>query len=191
MRKTKIICTLGPASDKPEIIRQLISHGADVFRLNMSHAKPDWVRSIVPRIRKLADELTRPIGILLDTRGPAIRTGPVKSPLKLNKGDALEFTVRGAKPTKEKSVSVNYDKFGQDVSVGDFILVDNGLIKLKVAEKKKDAVICKVLTPATLGSHRHINLPGVHVSLPALTKKDVADVRLGAKLGVDFVALSF
>ena len=191
MRKTKIICTLGPATEKPEIVRQLISHGADVFRLNMSHAKPDWVRAIVPRIRKLADEIGRPVGILLDTQGPAIRTGAVKTPLKLNKGDTLEFTVRGAKSTKQKSVSVNYDKFVEDVSVGDAILVDNGLIKLKVIEKKKDSVICKVLTPSMLGSHRHINLPGVHVSLPALTKKDISDVSLGAQLGVDFVALSF
>ena len=191
MRKTKIICTLGPATEKPDIIGQLIAHGADVFRLNMSHAKPDWVRAIVPRIRKIANELGRPVGILLDTQGPAIRTGAVKTPLKLNKGDTLEFTVRGAKPSKEKSVTVNYDKFVEDVSVGDAILVDNGLIKLKVLEKKKDRVVCKVLTPSTLGSHRHINLPGVHVSLPALTKKDIADVSLGAQLGVDFVALSF
>src|SRR3984893_8317501 len=191
MRKTKIICTLGPATKKTETLRQLIAHGADVFRLNMSHAKPDEAREIVPRIRKLADEFNRPVGILLDTQGPAIRTGPVKAPLKLNKGDTLEFTVRGAKATKEKSVSVNYDKFVRDVDVGNAILVDNGLIKLKVVEKKKNREVCKVLTPATLGSHRHINLPGVHVSLPALTKKDVADVQLGAKLGVDFVALSF
>src|ERR1700730_15903743 len=191
MRKTQIICTLGLATEKTETIRQLIGHGADVFRLNMSHAKPDWVRAIVPRIRKLADELERPVGILLDTQGPAIRTGPVKTPLKLNMGDTLEFTVRGAKATKEKSVSVNYDKFVQDVDVGNAILVDNGLIKLRIVEKKKDRVVSKVLTPATLGSHRHINLPGVHVSLPALTKKDIADVQLGAELGVDFVALSF
>jgi len=191
MRKTKIICTLGPATEKPETIRQLIGHGADVFRVNMSHAKPDWVRAIVPRIRKIADDLTRPVGILLDTQGPAIRTGAVKAAIKLNKSDTLEFTVGGARPTKEKSVSVNYDRFVRDVSIGDTILVDNGLIKLKVTETKKDRVISKVLTPAMLGSHRHINLPGVHVSLPALTKKDVADVRLGAKLGVDFVALSF
>src|SRR6202008_335614 len=141
--------------------------------------KPEWVRTIVPQIRKLADELGRPVGVLLDTQGPAIRTGPVKKPIKLNKGDTLEFTVRGTKPTKEKSVSVNYDKFVQDVNVGDAILVDNGLIKLKVLEKKKDRVVCKVLTPSTLGSHRHINLPGVHVSLPALTQKDIADVSLG------------
>src|SRR6266702_3846 len=191
MRKTKIICTLGPATEKPETIRQLIARGTDVFRLNMSHASREWVRAIVPRIRKLADELTRPIGVLLDTQGPAIRTGPVKTPLELKKGDGLEFTVRHAKKTQKKSVEVNYDKFADEVSVGDTVLVDNGLIKLTVAEKKRNRVLCKVITPAALGSRRHINLPGVHVSLPPLTKKDVADVGLGAELGVDFVALSF
>src|SRR5437588_1088636 len=191
MRKTKIICTLGPATEKTETIRQLIARGADVFRLNMSHAPREWVREIVPRIRKLAGELGRPVGILLDTQGPAIRTGLMKTPLELKKGDVLELTVRHAKKTQKKSVEVNYDKFANDVSVGDTILVDNGLIKLTVIEKKKNRVLCKVITPSTLGSRRHINLPGVHVSLPALTKKDIADVTLGAQLGVDFVALSF
>ncbi|HZR79248.1 MAG TPA: pyruvate kinase, partial [Chthoniobacterales bacterium] len=191
MRKTKIICTLGPATEKPAVIRQLIERGADVFRLNMSHAQHAWVRKIVPEIRKLADRATRPVGILMDTQGPAIRTGPVKQPLILKKGDLLEFTLRGAEKTQEKSVRVNYDKFEDDVSVGDTVLVDNGLIKLRVAKKKKNRVICEVITPAPLGSRRHINLPGVHVSLPALTKKDVADVNLGAQVGVDFVGLSF
>src|SRR5262249_35497921 len=191
MRKTKIICTLGPATEKSETIRQLIANGADVFRVNMSHAAPDWVREIVPRIRKFAEELERPIGILLDTQGPAIRTGPVKAPLELKRGDVLELTVGRTKKTQPKSVEVNYDKFADDVSVGDTVLVDNGLIKLAVVEKKKNRVLCKVITPAALGSRRHINLPGVHVSLPPLTKKDIADVDLGVKLGVDFVALSF
>lgn len=191
MRKTKIICTLGPATEKSETIRQLIARGADVFRLNMSHAPREWVREIVPRIRKLAKQVNRPIGILLDTQGPAIRTAPVKTPLDLKKGDVLEFTVRQARKTQKKSVEVNYDKFANDVSVGDTVLVDNGLIKLVVVEKKKDRILCKVITPAALGSRRHINLPGVHVSLPALTKKDIADVTVGAQLGVDFVALSF
>jgi pyruvate kinase len=191
MRKTKIICTLGPATEKTDVIRQLIAHGANVFRLNMSHASADWVRTIVPRIRQLADQLKRTVGILVDTQGPAIRTGPVKAPLELKKGDTLEFTVRGAKPTKKNSVSVNYDKFIDDIDTGDAVLVDNGLIKLKVVEKKKNRAICRVLTPAKLGSRRHINLPGVHISLPPLTKKDIADVTLGATLGVDFVALSF
>jgi len=191
MRKTKIICTLGPATEKPEVIRKLIAAGTDVFRVNMSHAAPEWVRAIVPRIRKLADEFRRPVGILLDTQGPAIRTGAVEKPIDLKKGDVLEFRVRGAKASERKSVDVNYDKFNEDVKIGDTVLVDNGLIKLVVIAKKRDRVLCKVITPSTLGSHRHINLPGVNVSLPALTKKDVADVDLGAKLGVDFVALSF
>src|ERR1700736_3991711 len=191
MRKTKIICTLGPATEKSETIRQLIARGADVFRLNMSHAPREWVREIVPRIRNLADEANRPVGILLDTQGPAIRTGPLKTPLELKKGDVLEFTVRHARKTQKKSVEVNYDKFANDVSVGDTVLVDNGLIKLTVIDKKKNRVFCKVIAPAALGSRRHINLPGVHVSLPPLTKKDIADVGLGAELGVDFVALSF
>jgi pyruvate kinase len=191
MRKTKIICTLGPATEKTETVRKLIARGADVFRLNMSHARREWVREIVPRIRKLANEVNRPVGILLDTQGPAIRTGPLKTPLELKKNDVLEFTVGGAKKTQEKSVEVNYDNFANDVSVGDTVLVDNGLIKLVVLETKKNRVLCKVITPAALGSRRHINLPGVHVSLPALTTKDIADVALGAELGVDFVALSF
>src|SRR6266705_2845651 len=97
MRKTKIICTLGPATEKTGAIRQLIAQGADVFRLNMSHAPREWVQQIVPRIRKLADELSRPVGILLDTQGPAIRTGPLKTPMHLKKGDILEFRVRGAR----------------------------------------------------------------------------------------------
>ena len=191
MRKTKIICTLGPATEKTETLRKLIAQGADVFRLNMSHAPRDWVREIVPRIRKLADEVARPIGILLDTQGPAIRTGDLKSPLRLKKGDTLEFRVRRAKSTEKYSVDVNYAGFVNDVSVGDTVLVDNGLIKLTVLEKKPNRVRCKVITPATLGSRRHINLPGVYVNLPPLTKKDIVDVTLGAELGVDFVALSF
>ena len=191
MRKTKIICTLGPATEKTETLRKLIAQGADVFRLNMSHAPRDWVREIVPRIRKLADEVARPIGILLDTQGPAIRTGDLKSPLRLKKGDTLEFRVRRAKSTEKYSVDVNYAGFVNDVSVGDTVLVDNGLIKLTVLEKKPNRVRCKVITPATLGSRRHINLPGVYVNLPPLTRKDIVDVTLGAELGVDFVALSF
>jgi pyruvate kinase len=191
MRKTKIICTLGPATEKTETLRQLIGRGVDVFRLNMSHAKPDEVREIVPRIRKLAAELNKPVGILLDTQGPAIRTGDLKTDLRLQPGDILEFIVRGAKSKERYSVDVNYNGFVDDVAVGDTILVDNGLIKLLILGKGKNRVRCKVLTRALLGSRRHINLPGVHVNLPPLTKKDMADVALGIELNVDFVALSF
>src|SRR5260370_32155273 len=108
MRKTKMICKLGTATEKTETIRQLIARGADVFRVNMSHAPRNWVRAIVPRIRKLADELARPVGILLDTQGPAIRTGDLKHDLHLKTGDILEFIVHGANGTERYSVRVNY-----------------------------------------------------------------------------------
>src|SRR5436305_234430 len=191
MRRTKIICTLGPATEKTDVLRQLIQRGADVLRLNMSHATHEWAREIVPRIRRLAQTAGRPVAILLDTQGPAIRTGDLKTNLHLKPGDILEFTVRGAKSKEQFSVDVNYAGFVKDVSVGDKVLVDNGLLKVVVLDKGKDRVRTKVLTPAMLGSRRHINLPRVHVNLPPLTKKDIADVALGAELDVDFVALSF
>ncbi|MDP9098773.1 MAG: pyruvate kinase [Verrucomicrobiota bacterium] len=191
MRKTKIICTLGPATEKTETIRGLLNAGADVFRLNMSHAKHEWVREIVPRIRKIAAEIPRAAAILLDTQGPAIRTGELKSNLELKPGDILEFTVRGAKSEEKYSVDVNYEGLVNDISVGDVVLVDNGVMRLLVLEKKRNRIRCKVLTKGVLGSRRHINLPGVRVNLPPLTQKDLEDIALGVELKVDFVALSF
>jgi pyruvate kinase len=191
MRKTKIICTLGPATEKTDVLRQLIEKGTDVFRLNMSHATHEWAREIVPRIRRLAHKMGRPVAVLLDTQGPAIRTGDLTREFHLRPGDILEFTVRGARSREHYSVGVNYAGFVDDVSIGNTILVDNGLIKLLVLEKGRNRVRCKVLNRATLGSRRHINLPGVHVNLPPLTAKDLADISLGVELGADFIGLSF
>src|SRR5438876_3992766 len=191
MRKTKIVCTLGPASERTDVLQQLIHAGTDIFRVNMSHADHRSVRDVVPRIRALAVEAHRPVAILLDTQGPAIRTGELKVSLELREGDILELTVGGAKSEQPYSVKVNYDGFIDDVSVGDTVLVDNGLIRLIVIEKRERRIRCRVITPGILGSRRHINLPGVHVNLPALTEKDIADISLGAELDVDFVALSF
>src|SRR5213082_2432381 len=191
MRKTKIICTLGPATEGIDVLRQLIETGADIFRLNMSHADHRTSREIVPRIRQLAEEIGRPIGILLDTQGPAIRTGDLKTDLHLNSGDILELTVGGAKSEEPYSIDVNYAGIIDDVSVGDTILVDNGMLKLVVLEKRRSRLRCKVVTPGKLGSRRHVNLPGIHVNLPPLTEKDLADLSVGAELGVDFIALSF
>src|SRR3954463_6289290 len=191
MRRTKIICTLGPATEKTETLRGLLEAGADIFRLNMSHAKHEWVRELVPRLRGLAAKMKCPIAILLDTQGPAIRTGTLKSDLKLKVGDILEFTVRGAKSEEKYSVDVNYEGLVNDISVGDVVLVDNGVMRLLVLGKKKNRIRCRVLTQGVLGSRRHINLPGVRVNLPPLTQKDLEDVALGVELKVDFVALSF
>jgi pyruvate kinase len=191
VRKTKIICTLGPATESPEKLRAMVEAGANIFRLNMSHSPHDWVRQMVPRIRAVARDLDRVVGILMDTQGPAIRTGDLPTKLNLAIGEIFEFTVRGAKSEEEQSVDVNYDGFIDDINVGDTVLVDNGVIHMKVLEKKGNRVRCQILTPGTMGSRRHINLPGVKVNLPPLTEKDLADVALGAELHVDFVALSF
>ena len=159
--------------------------------MNMSHADHRSAREVVPRIRELAEEASRPVAILLDTQGPAIRTGDLKINLDLKEDDILELTVGDAKSEEPYSVHVNYDGLIDDVAVGDTVLVDNGMIRLVVLEKRGKRIRCKVITPGTLGSRRHINLPGVHVNLPPLTEKDLADISLGAELGVDFVALSF
>jgi pyruvate kinase len=149
------------------------------------------VRKIVPTIRSIAAELDMPVGILLDTQGPAVRTGDLPTKLNLKTGDIMEFTVRGARSEEVYSVNVNYDGLIDDINEGDVVLVDNGVIHLKVLSKVNNRIRCEVLTPGELGSRRHINLPGVKVNLPPLTEKDMADVAVGAEVGVDFVALSF
>jgi pyruvate kinase len=191
MRRTKIICTLGPATEKAETLREMIRAGADVFRFNMSHAQHAWVRQVVRRIRKLERELQRPLAVLLDTQGPAIRTGALPNEVELKRGDILELRVRGARPKERYSVDVNYDGLVNDVGVGDTVLVDSGVIQLVAVSKSRDRLRCRVIIGGTLGSHRHINLPGVHVNLPALTKKDLRDIDLAVAIEADFIALSF
>lgn len=191
MRKTKIICTLGPATESAEVLHAMITAGANIFRLNMSHAPHDWVRMIVPRIRAIAKELGVMVGILMDTQGPAIRTGDLPTKLDLKVGDIFEFTVRGTQSEENFSVGVNYDGLIDDISVDDTVLVDNGNIHMKVLAKKGNRIRCEVLTAGVMGSRRHINLPGVKVNLPPLTEKDLADVAVGAEMQVDYVALSF
>ncbi len=190
-RKTKIIATLGPATSSPEMLDRLIRAGMNVARLNMSHASHDWVRRVVRDLRAAATAHRCSLGILMDTQGPAIRTGDLPAPLDLRPGERFTLTVRGARSEEVHSVDVNYDNLVNDISVDDVVLLDNGAIRMKVLAKSANRIDCEVLTEGTLRSRRHINLPGVRVSLPALTAKDKADVALGVELGVDFIALSF
>src|ERR1039457_2662693 len=173
------------------MIGKLMDAGVNVFRLNMSHAPHDWIRRVVGSIR--AESAARKIfaGIMMDTQGAAIRTGDIGVPLNLLPGQKFTHTVRGEHDLEEHSVDVNYENFVNDISVGDVVLMDNGAIEMKVLAKNGNKVECEVLTAGKLGSRRHINLPGVTVSLPALTAKDIKDVKLGLELGVDFIALSF
>lgn len=191
MRKTRIVATLGPATESPEMIGQLIDAGMNIARLNMSHAAHDWIRRVVPVIRSAATARRTHVGILMDTQGPAIRTGDLQSPLNLKPGQRFTFTVRGERSEEEFSVDVNYENFVNDISIGDVVLLDNGEIQMRVLAKHANKIECEVLTPGKLGNRRHINLPGVKVSLPALTSKDLQDISLGLEMAVDFIALSF
>src|SRR5436190_2726500 len=191
MRKTKIIATLGTATESPEMIGRLIDAGMNIARLNMSHADHAWIRNMAATIRGAARERGVHVGLLMDTQGPAIRTGDLKAALDLKPGEKFTLTVRGERSEELHSVDVNYENFVKDINVGDVVLLDNGAIQMKVLAKQGNKVECEVLTEGTLGSRRHINLPGVKVSLPALTSKDLADVELGLRLGVDYIALSF
>ncbi len=199
-RHTKIIVTLGPATESAEQIARLIEAGVDVIRLNMAHGTPDWVGEVVGRIRQSSLELERHVAVMMDVKGPEIRTGPVSSPLSLQTGNVLEFHSKSSPGFQDDGqvdssgvahVSVNYPDLASDVEVGTTVLVDSGLLRMKVIEKDSDCVRCEVLTPGILGSRRHINLPGVEVNLPSLTKKDKLDLQAGVAAGIDFAALSF
>jgi len=173
------------------MLQKLIAAGMDVARLNMSHATHEWTRLVFDRIRKASERVGRPCAILMDTQGPAIRTGDLPLPLHLKPGDVFELTVKGAHSEEEKSVDVNYPNLVNDIQVGDTVLVDNGVIRLRVLEKLHQRMRCEVLTEGELSSRRHINLPGVKISMPSITVKDRKDIELGITLGMDIFALSF
>lgn len=194
-RKTKIIFTIGPATEDEATLEKLVRGGVDVCRINMAHADPDWTRCVVRRIRAVGERVGRQIALLMDVKGPEIRTGELSEPFQLAKGEIFDFTFGdGTGGTGEdgvRRVDVNYPGFANDIEAGDTVLVDSGLIRFRALEVHEFRVRCEVLIPGPLGKRRHINLPGVRVNLPALTKKDQLDVDLGIECGLDFFALSF
>lgn len=194
-RRTKIVFTVGPSTETGETLRRAIEKGADVCRINMAHATPDWTREVIRKIRDAGAETGRHIAIMMDVKGPEVRTGDVESPIVLQPGEIFDFTVKpGAAPESAeevRSVDVNYRDLVNDIRIGDTVLVDNGLIQLEVLEKHESRIRCRVLSPGILGSRRHINLPGIRVNLPALTEKDRRDVEIGVQEGIDLIALSF
>jgi pyruvate kinase len=189
-RHTKIIATLGPSTESRERLTQLITGGVDVIRLNMAHGSGEWVLSVVKRVREVSEEIHRHVAVMLDVKGPEIRTGVVTEPIEIKPGDTFEFYTDKPSPGV-RGVDVNYPGLPADIIVGAIMLVDSGLIRLEVIDKDATHVRCRVITPGRLGSRRHINLPGVEVNLPSLTEKDAKDIRSGVEAGIDFVALSF
>jgi pyruvate kinase len=189
-RHTKIIATVGPATESCERLAQLIKGGVDVIRLNMAHGSCEWVTRLVKQVRDVSREVQRHVAVMMDVKGPEIRTGVVSEPIELECGDAFELHTDGAS-NGARGIDINYPGFPADVHVGATILLDSGLIRMEVVDKDATHVRCRVLTPGKLGSRRHINLPGVDVNLPSLTEKDERDIRVGVEAGIDFVALSF
>ena len=192
--KTKIIATIGPSTNKYNDLRDLHSAGMNVARINMSHASHTDAISIIESIQKLnkiQSDLFGPIGILLDTQGPEIRTGINHSDIDLQTGDVVNLTIRDDVDVETSSIKINYKGLIRSVDKGSKISIDNGLLNFQVLAKDKENLKCKVLDGGTLGSKRHVNLPGVRVDLPSITKKDRKDISFAIKHNVSFIALSF
>ncbi len=192
MTKTKIIATIGPACRNPKTIEKMILAGMDIVRINCSHASHDDIRDIINDVRSVSQKFDNPIGILLDLSGPKIRTGNLvdNEPVELISGS--QFTLTGLDILGNKDiVGTNYTNLAQEVKVNDKILLDDGLIELKVTQIENLDVICEIITGGILKNHQGINLPGVKLQIPALTDKDKADLLFALNYEIDFVALSF
>jgi pyruvate kinase len=188
-RKTKIICTIGPVTDSFDMLKKLAEAGMDIVRMNMSHGDHASHTKVVKAIKTL-NQQGFSIPLMLDTQGPEIRTGNLQSDLELKQGDIISVCVRG-EAVEESSFQINYQDLIKELSIGDKITVDNGLINLEVLAKEARSMKCRVLDGGRLGSKRHVNLPGIRVNLPSITAKDKDDILFGIKQGVDFIALSF
>jgi len=193
VKKTKIVCTIGPASDNVETIQSLVEAGLNVARLNFSHGTHTSHQGTIENVRTVMDITNRSIAILLDTKGPEIRTIKLEDgkEVELIAGQKFTFTSDETVIGNNEMVAVTYKDFAVDLSVGSTVLVDDGLIKMTVEEITGDQVICTVINSGWLGENKGINLPGISVQLPALSKKDISDLKFGCEQGVDFVAASF
>ena len=187
--RTKIVCTLGPATSTDEAIRSLIEAGMNVARVNFSHGTHDQHATTIAMVRRLAEEMGKPIAILGDLQGPRIRVGDLPEPIRLEVGDDVTLVHEGEERAGE--IPITYDQLANDVRVGDRILIDDGLIELLAVEVGNSRVSAKVLNGGQLKSHKGLNLPGIQVSAPSITEKDSADIRFAVDQKVDFIALSF
>ncbi|CAL9053104.1 unnamed protein product [Musa banksii] len=190
-RKTKIVCTIGPSTNTREMIWKLAEAGMNVARLNMSHGDHESHQKIIDLVKEYnAQCKDNIIAIMLDTKGPEVRSGDLLRPVLLKEGQSFNFTIKIG-VNSEDTVSVNYDDFVNDVEVGDVILVDGGMMSLAVKSKTHDMVKCKVIDGGELKSRRHLNVRGKSATLPSITEKDWEDIKFGVDNQVDFFAVSF
>ncbi len=192
MKKTKIICTMGPNTNDRELLKNLIENGMDIARFNFSHGSHEEQKGRMDLLKGIREELGVPVAILLDTKGPEIRTGTLKDGKKveLKEGDTFVLTMDEV-AGDDKKVSITYEGLVDDVQPGDRILIDDGLIELLVKNVSDRDIVCKVLNGGELGERKGVNVPNVSVKLPALTDKDKEDILFGVEQGIDFIAASF
>ena len=190
-KRTKIVCTLGPASEKEEVLTALIENGLNVTRMNFSHGSHEEHKGRMDLVKKVREKLNKPVALLLDTKGPEIRTGNFDQPeVLLEEGQKFTITMKDVIGTKE-ICTVSYKGLANDVVAGDTILIDDGLVGLRVEEVNGDDILCIVENSGIVKNHKGVNVPGVKINLPALTDKDISDIEFGISQGIDFIAASF
>ena len=191
MRKTKIVCTMGPSTDKPGILRQLMENGMNVARFNFSHGDYEEHKGRFDKVRALSKELDLPIACMLDTKGPEIRLKEFKNGVEmLEAGQTFTLTTREVEGTKE-ICSITYKDLPQDVHEGGTIMLDDGLIKLAIKSVSDTDIVCEVLNSGKIKTKKGVNVPGVHLSMPYLSQRDRDDIIFGVQQGFDFIAASF
>ena len=191
MRKTKIICTLGPSTDKGDVLRDLIANGMNVARFNFSHGSYEEHGGRLAKLKALREELGKPVAALLDTKGPEIRLKEFKNGVEmLEAGQTFTLTTREVEGTKE-ICSVTYKDLPQDVQPGGTIMLDDGLIMLHIEQVTDTDIICTVLNSGKIKTKKGVNVPGVHLSMPYLSQRDRDDIIFGVQQGFDFIAASF
>ena len=192
MRSTKIICTMGPNTDKKTVMKSLVKNGMNVARFNFSHGDHEEQRERMNLLKNVREELDRPVAILLDTKGPEIRTGLLEGGKKVTLKEGSEFILYTEEMTGNAAgCCVTYPGLAKDVKAGDRILIDDGLIELKVKQIKSGNIVCHVENGGELGERKGVNVPNVKVKLPAVTEKDIDDILFGIQQDIDFIAASF
>lgn len=192
MKKTKIVCTMGPNSDNPDIMRGLIKEGMDIARFNFSHGSYEEQKKRMDLLKRIRAEEGKPIAILLDTKGPEIRTGLLKDGKKVTLTAGSQFVLATEDVVgDETKVSISYKGLLQDAVIGGRILIDDGLIELEVKDKTVTDIVCTVINGGELGERKGVNVPGIPVRLPAITEKDREDILFGVEQDIDFIAASF
>ena len=192
MKKTRIVCTMGPNTNDLEVMRKLVQGGMDIARFNFSHGTHEEQKARMDDLKKIREEEGKHIAILLDTKGPEIRTGLLQGGQKVELVEGEEFVLTTEEIEGDNTrVSITYDSLAEDVAIGGKILIDDGLIELEIKEIQGKDIVCTVINGGELGQRKGVNVPNVAIRLPAITEKDKEDIRFGVQQDVDFIAASF